>query len=398
MPSFLVILSFVLNVNSQNIDYCVWNHISSGSAINVNGQYTYNHATSYIKNIGSNCFKPKLYLRRNTASNAWEISDSSNVPIMQCSKSSLAQCTAGNWGSANPTVYVQAGSCPTWQCTSITTGITADVSDKGCQGPFTTSVGPNAWKHVTNELYFYFVPHIFKWVCYNSLQLTTCPVAAYMESDVGWNALSSSEIVNMKLTWLGAKGTQSNAFEINCEGSTQNPTKQTKQPTLNPTNRPTSIPTKGPIYSPTKQTVNPTKTTKNPSKIPTRTRSPSKKPTKVPSKGPSITTRAPSKIPTEANDADNTNNAEEKEGEDYSDAIEIAGYTFERTSFVWGALFGIATCSCGCCLILICQKMCSSDSEGRERVYSDEHDARRAEMAVMGKKDRKKMSNQYDVY
>eukprot|EP01083_Nonionella_stella_P022829 63110_1 len=206
-------------------DYCVWNHISTGK-LNVNGQYTYDDDGSYSKTIDSACAKPTTYLWRNPVANTWQIStqkqDSSKEHIIQCNQSSLVKCSSGHWGTENPTVYVQAGRCPEWRCTSITTGITALAPDaiQGCQGPFPTYVGFNAWKHSTNEVYFYFLPTLFKWVCSNSRHQTECPISVLMESDPGWVRLDAGESMNMNFSWLTETGsTESNTFKINCIAS-----------------------------------------------------------------------------------------------------------------------------------------------------------------------------------
>eukprot|EP01084_Bolivina_argentea_P193538 332027_1 len=242
MLSFLiVVLNLIRVLKSQN--YCIWGKTGSNSG--VNGLYTddgtYNGQPSYVKTIGAGCASPTLYLWY--TGSQWGISDTKGGTSfnMLCSQSDLSSCSTNTWGSGNEAVYAQSNSCPSWDCTSLTTTTTW----ANCDGPFDTIPGTNNAFQSTSNMYWYFVPQIFSWVCNDALEITSCPTSYFaISATAGWNDLQPGSNINFDIVDTKASPT-TNPSTINCLGTktpTQTPVPAPTSSPVSPTNNPAGTP------------------------------------------------------------------------------------------------------------------------------------------------------------
>eukprot|EP01083_Nonionella_stella_P009917 28389_1 len=379
----LILILKCLNVASQSSYYCIWGE-TGANYININGQYIFdgiiNGKSSYLKVIGSTCLKPVLYLWRNNAVNAWQISIASGTQtgsyIIQCSKSSLSQCTAGNWGRSNPDVYAIPGSCPKWECASVSTAQTY----RNCDGPFDQYLGDNKWKHHSLNLYLYFVPHAFHWACYSELTTTECPVYAYTATYAGWVDLSAGQSTSLTFQWLGTSSTLTSSFQVNCLGDATNmpASNPTKKPTPAPTNKPVGVSTSKPTPAPT---IKPAIPTKHPVHIPSTTNAVSSTQPKQPTA--SIQHTTPTKIPntfTETSILNPPDTTLLQHDDGQNDANEDLSPTFV---FI-GIGIGLLLCVLCCCAIAILYKIMTRELKQAKDGVGSESDFEDTEMITYG--------------
>eukprot|EP01084_Bolivina_argentea_P254961 428743_1 len=244
-------------VNSQS-NVCIWGASSTNQRLN--GEYVYaganigsNGKPYYRLIVDSSCAiqgKSTFYLY-NYQNIYWMIGDtvgSTNVFALCSSSSNEPIACNNNWSSGFGASSVQTtyGSCPSWNCGIITTSFpTNDI----CQTEFNEKIGVNQWKGYNQlqqkQIYFYFAPQYFAFICDDSID-DTCNINAYDKTSGGWTSISQGQSTNIVFQTASIQ-------TINCVAPTRQPTTSeptTKTPTVFPTTTmpTTSIPT---TYQPT---------------------------------------------------------------------------------------------------------------------------------------------------
>ena len=228
-------------------EVCIWGRL--GGQINslLNGIYHYggiiNSAPYYVNTVSGTCGVTS-YLYKYV--DEWRIGPTLGGGAFSARcysqfSADIADCI-GNWEiyggqgwEQDTNVFVTMDECPEWNCNGLSV---SGSTQSPCNGNFDPVSGKqNAYKKQGKDVWIYFVPFLYGWVCDTDLQEATCP-ASYLVSADGWEDLNPSDPIL-------AKGDIGN---IDCLSSpaTNDPT------TANPT---TSLPT---TASPTTSEPTPT--------------------------------------------------------------------------------------------------------------------------------------------
>eukprot|EP01083_Nonionella_stella_P136266 414570_1 len=250
----LFTISLLLITTQSQTQWCIWGKRGTMN-VGINGLYIYdadypstNGYPSFVKTIGATCSTPSIALWY--TGSAWRLSvakgDTGGFGV--CVQSSLSNCGVGQWDTGNENVFAQAGSCPEWPCSSVS----STFPIYGCDGPFTTDVGVNAWSNAAADRFLFFVPHVFQWFCDSVLDQISCPSYGYAYSEQGWELISTGDSSTSTWDYVDQAGDAATASTtLTCTGSpVSSPTADPVTPF--PTNDPGTNPTIGiPTLQPT---------------------------------------------------------------------------------------------------------------------------------------------------
>ena len=257
LSSLTLVFFIIIIINIVKSNVCIWGRTSSTNLnVGINGLYIYeddlNNNPSYKKTTDCSSLST-LYLYSNTARNQWRIAEikGSDSYIAYCSVSTgqgISECGNGDWmiaenggASVDGNVYAISGSCPSWNCASITSGVTGTGS-ASCQS-FDEQVGANTWKN-SADYYWYFSPVYQNWRCIDGSNqtYTSCSASYNALTEPGWQDLSSGNSLSLAFTFPGTA-----SYSVECNGNGD--PSPTSSPISSPNNGGTSIPTASPQSS-----------------------------------------------------------------------------------------------------------------------------------------------------